>query len=396
MKKGKKKLPLRESLPMIYIRAIAYVFAPPVIMWFFLSGGTAFVLSFIYIIIAIPFTVYLFLAHRGICFVFAQENVATLIQCGGKFSGVVYSSRKLYVDEDFEVIERPSTKLDFLKKYFGGLTFYGINPFKDILYIDLKHNKLREKETDQLRERSYSVDKTTKLTSRIDLRITNYSMFFGEMETRDRNQIFVIMTVTLRVSNIYTFLKNRDPYGRLEEFLWAAFRNFIREFHTDELIGMSIGGEEKAIDSQVAMLGKEFFDYLAQDDGKTNVKIKILDNGRMQIEDLGFEIVNFAVLDIGLKDATAEEASKMLYQANKEREATIIRAEGDAAKVCLLAEVCQKYGIRPELQMLVEKMGVDQANYFFWQSNAFRDITGGPDMEKILLEILRKIAKGQS
>ena len=48
------------------------------------------------------------------------------------------------------------------------------------------------------------------------------------------------------------------------------------------------------------------------------------------------------------------------------------------------------------LQMLVEKMGVDQANYFFWQSNAFRDITGGPDMEKILLEILRKIAKGQS
>ena len=414
-----------NSLPAVYAKAFGYIFAPPLIIYAILSllpinkWFMYFItFSLIYVVISSIFVVYLYLAEKGVCFLLAQENIATLIQCGGQFSKVVYSSREFEIDEDFEV--KPKTRKNkdsWMKERLRGLTFYGITPFKEILFIDLKHNKLIEREIEGNREIEYRVHKTKKRTSRIDLKITNYSMFFGEMETKDRNQVYAIVTATLRVSNVYTFLKNRDPYARLEEFLWSAFRNFVRDFDTDELIGK--GQVDEKIDKNIkikAMLGKQFFDYLSSNDHKTNLKIELIKDGqnkdRMKIENLGFEIMNFSVLDINLKDKTAEEASKMLYIADKKREAVIIEAEAeaekiktvataDAERIKLIAKMCKEYGISPELQMLIEKMGTDQANYMFWHGDFFKEVPRNgkaaefneEDLRRILSTILKSLEK---
>lgn len=409
-----------SSLPVVYAKALGYIFVLPLIIYLisnfsfikdFLSpySNTIGILSIAYIVVSSFFVIYLYLAPRAVCFIFAQENIATLIQCGGSFDGLVYRSRDLEIDENCEVLERKSKKnigwiKSFLRNTIGGLTFYGITPVKDVLFIDLKHNKLIEREKEDTREIEYRVHKTEKRTSRIDLKITNYSMFFGEMETKDRNQVYAIMTATLRVSNVYTFLKNRDPYGRLEETLWGAFRNFIREFNTDQVIGSSEEdeGQKKATETQKGMLGKQFFDFLMSPQGKMNIAIELMNN-RMKIQDLGFEIINFSILDINLKDRSAEEASKMLYIATKKKKAAIIEAEGEAEKIktvaraeaekiSLIAEVCQRFDIPPKLQLLIEKMGPDQANYYYWHGGFHQDFSDvGQKVEENFKKVLTQL-----
>ncbi|MFA7141953.1 MAG: SPFH domain-containing protein [Candidatus Paceibacterota bacterium] len=396
---------IKHSIPFVYAKAFAYVFVPPLIAYFFLpySLGVA-LLSFVYILIAGFFTIYLYLAKEGVCFLFALENIATLIQSGGQFSGVVYSSRDLYVNDDFEVIYREKKRRR--RNWLGGLTLYGITPHMDILFIPLNHNKLLEKRNDASQEIQYYVQKTIKQTSRIDLKITNYPMFFGEMETKDRIQIFVILVVTLRVSNIYTFLRNRDPYGRLEEFLLAAFRDFVRSFSTDELIGKGIGEEIEATE-MVSMLGKQFFDYLTSSPSKTNIRIEVNDR-RMKIEDLGLEIINFSVLDIGLKDEAARKAAELLYEATKKAEVILIEAEAEADKIGILANaeanrievigrMCEKFNVSVSLKLLLEKMGVAEANYLFYHGDFAKGIPKGTvpqftedDFKRLLEKVLEE------
>lgn len=394
---------MSESLPTVYAKAFLCVFGPLLITWLVLPFipfvNTFVAANFIlinviivaYMVISSIFVVYLYLAPDAIAFIFALENVATLIQSGGKFVDVAYSSRDRVVREDFEVDLEPNRKESWIKKNLGGLTFYGLPPFRDVLFIDLRHNKLIETMIENSREVQYRIEKTIKRTSRIDLKTTNYAMSFNEMEAKDRIQIYAVIVATLRVSNIYTFLNNRDPYGRLEEFLWAAFRTFVRDFEVDELIGNRSTGNkdnQKAIKNERAMLGKRFFDYLMNDYAETtNVKIGVKKRNEggvtrcfIKIDDLGFEISNFAVLDINLKDRSAEEASQMLYVAEKKRQAIIIEAEAEAEKIRKLAEaeaqkinmvseVCKKNGIPPSLPVVTEKMGPDQANYFYWHGD---------------------------
>lgn len=372
------------SLPMIYIRALSYVFALPLIMIIllvnipFLKESIFAYIIIAFIIIYIPisafFTIYLYLAPDGVCFLFALENVATLIQSGGKFVDVKYSSKNLEVDKDtFEVFER-TRKLGWFEKRMKGLTFFGITPYKEVLRINLRHNKLIQYEKDGIVK--YRIEKTEKNTCRIDLRKTNYGMDFSGMETKDRNQISAIVSVTLRVTNIYNFLDTKDVYIILEEFLVSAFRIFVKGKGTDELIGNSENDKK-------ALLGKEFFDYLIKSSSISNIKVsKVTDanNIRAKIENLGFELRNFSVLDVILNDKSAEEASKMLYTAEKAREALLIEADGeakkiekiaaaDAKRIELLAKACEEFGISPETIMLIDKINGSQAEYIMHSGN---------------------------
>ena len=231
-------------------------------------------------------------------------------------------------------------------------------------------------------------------------------MFFGEMETKDRIQVFAILVVTLRVSNIYTFLRNRDPYGRLEEFLLAAFRDFVRNFSTDELIGKGIGEEVKATE-KISMLGKEFFKCLESSPNKTNIRIEVKDR-RMKIEDLGLEIINFSVLDVGLKDKAAREAAELLYEATKKAEVILIEAEAEADRIGILANaeanrievigrMCEKFNVSVSLKLLLEKMGVAEANYLFYHGDFAKGIPKGTvpqftedDFKRLLEKVLEE------
>lgn len=376
----------KTKLPMIYIKALSYVFALPLIMTILLFNlsflsesifANFIIITFIivYIPISTLFTIYLYLAPNGVCFLFATENVATLIQSGGKFVDVAYSSRNLEVDKNtFEVIEKKK-KDSWLKKIMKGLTFFGITPYKEVLYITLKHNKLFTQEKDGVVK--YRVEKTEKETCRIDLRKTNYGMNFSGMETKERNQISVVVSTTLRVTNIYNFLDTKDVYIILEEFLVSAFRIFVKGKGTDELIGSSENDKK-------ALLGKEFFEYLTDSSRISNIQVfKVIDknnNIRAKIEDLGFELRNFSVLDVILNDQSADEASKMLYTAEKKKEALLIEADGeakkieriaaaDATRIKLIAETCEQSGISTETIMLIDKIKGSQAEYVMYSGN---------------------------
>lgn len=376
----------KTSLPMIYIKALSYVFVLPMIMLILLNNisilkesflATFIIICFVifYIPISAFFTLYLYLAPNGVCFLFALENVATLIQSGGAFVGVAYSSKNLTVDKNtFEVTEE-AKKDNFIRKMMKGLTFFGITPYKDVLYILLKHNKtIQYNENGFVR---YRVEKTQKNTCRIDLRVTNYGMDFSGMETKERNQISAIVTVTLRVSNIYTFLKNKDPYDILEAYLISAFRIFIKGKGTDELIGSSENDKK-------ALLGKESFEYLANSGEISNIQItKTTDksgNIRLKIENLGFELRNFSILDIILTDKSAEEASRMLYAAEKEKESLLVKADGEAQKIikigsaeaqriASISETCKKYQLSTEEVLLIGKIDGSQAEYYMHSGN---------------------------
>lgn len=409
-----------KSLPVCYIRAFLYVFALPLILTFtgvYLLKDfqiLLYVISLVYIPISIFFVIYLYLAPKGICFLFAQENIATLIQSGGKLIKTVYSSMEYRIDENFEVSKLVNKKPK--KHFWGGLTFYGITPFLEILFIELRYNKLIEKKKSD-GGTELSIQRSIKTTSNIDLRVNNYNMEFINMETKDRTQIYADVAVTLRVTNIRTFFYNRDPYGRLEDILYAFFRSFVREYNTDQLIGDNSlekeAAEKKSIEKEAEsifnkkLLGKMFLNFLA-DTGKkkklTNEEISVKeDDGSIIISGLAFEIYNVSVLDIGLKDKTTEESTRLLYNAKKRKEAIIIEANAEKEKILTIAEaeaerinkigkVCKENGISPETIMLIEKFSSNDpgANYMFWHGG-FSEET----RHKFSNEELAKITQAQ-
>ncbi|MDD4358449.1 MAG: hypothetical protein PHY30_01380 [Candidatus Pacebacteria bacterium] len=333
------------------------------------------------------------MAKQGVCFLLAQENVATLISKGGAFHKVVVSLKDLEIDENFKVVEVKNVHKSWFKKLVGGFTFYGITPISDVMFIELRHNKLLKKEKNN-GEVEYTVHRTTKRTSWIDLKITNYAMHFEDLETADRNKMTAIVTGTMRINNIYAFLKNRDPYGRLEETLWALFRGFIKEYRTDDLIGTMNPDNENAIDKTT--LGKLFFKHVQK-------TLNIPMNGdRLDMIDFGFEIMNFFVLDINLKDRSAEEAAQLLYRTEKERQATVLKAQGeaerirtiaqaDADKIAMIAQKCKEAGILTEFQMLTEKLGpADATQLLYFIAN-----NGAPNNE-MLKKILAPFSSPQT
>jgi len=362
-----------------YIKAFVYIFGLPLIlvllavlfpMW--MSFMTIIIISALYIPIAAFFTIYLFLAPQAICFIFALENVAILIERGGRVVGTVYAS-SIYDVENFKVIPK-KYKESWLKTKLGGLTFYGITPNKDVHFLTLIHNKLIENEIEDggRMKKKYNIMRTEKRTSRIDLRKMNYAMFFSEMETKDRISIYAVTSVTLRVIDIYAFVEHRNIYGRLEERLLSEFRDFIRNYGYDEIIG------EKAVGN----LGEIFYTRL-----KENHIIE-------EINRMGFETYSFMLLDINLQDRAAEEASRSIYLAEKEKTVKVLKAEGDAAGLEKIIEVCRKYDIPPALVMLIQKIGPDQANYLFWQGNFLQETMQKLDKNVVVDEMLKKNVKG--
>jgi hypothetical protein len=331
------------------------------------------------IIAALFFLIYFYLAPNDIFFTFVKETTGKIVVRGGEFQKALIAqkghtfqgnlSSKGKEEDNWEVIEGKEWHP------FGGLRFYGFWPLDKIYHYDF--------EWTHLHEGGRVVVHKEKELDQILLKIDSYVVeckFEGNeaVEDIDGLPLAVKLVVPIRIVNPYVAVFITEKWLSLVTGLTkAVLREFIGSFrYKEDLINMRAGEGIKKIQEDkklntLADPGDDLTKILWNSLNDVVVKQEVTKEEKKGEAAEEIRLYGVAIVKLGFRILSVDphpdfrKATTLKYVAEKEREATVIKAEATAKAAVFEAEAraSQTGGLYTKIHKhLQEDTNMDEAS----------------------------------